>query len=387
MTSKPVNSRMPLTWSDGADEVRRPLDRATLIRELRGYGIALGSVALAILSTRLTWPFFSRTPFALLFAATFIGARFATETSSLVAVVAGALGAQLMVPTFAPATFQEGALLTFVAVSFAANRMVMARNHAEAALRSSEAQFRAAWDNAAFGAALLDARGIVERINPAMERTLGFASDAWRGVSFAHFVIVDEVKDARARFAAFMAGEAETYERETRFRRADGTTMWGRLTLSAVHGANDARVGALMVVEDVSRRLVAEDELRASEARYRSLFDDVPVGLFQCTVDGHLGVVNRALLRMLGQQSSDALREMRVADLIATREGQTLLDDAMRNGRNLRSLLTPLTCRDNLLMVTIEMRAVRNAAGAIVHYDGTVVEAPKGSVAVPATGM
>src|SRR5579871_2400617 len=198
MTSKPVNSRMPLTWSDGADEVRRPLDRATLIRELRGYGIALGSVALAILSTRLTWPFFSRTPFALLFAATFIGARFATETSSLVAVVAGALGAQLMVPTFAPATFQEGALLTFVAVSFAANRMVMARNHAEAALRSSEAQFRAAWDNAAFGAALLDARGIVERINPAMERTLGFASDAWRGVSFAHFVIVDEVKDARA---------------------------------------------------------------------------------------------------------------------------------------------------------------------------------------------
>jgi len=387
MTSKPANSRMPLTWSDGADEVRRPLDRATLIRELRGYGIALGSVALAILSTRLTWPFFSRTPFALLFAATFIGARFATETSSLVAVVAGALGAQLMVPTFAPATFQEGALLTFVAVSFAANRMVMARNHAEAALRSSEAQFRAAWDNAAFGAALLDARGIVERINPAMERTLGFASDAWRGVSFAHFVIVDEVKDARARFAAFMAGEAETYERETRFRRADGTTMWGRLTLSAVHGANDARVGALMVVEDVSRRLAAEDELRASEARYRSLFDDVPVGLFQCTVDGHLGVVNRALLRMLGQQSSDALREMRVADLIATREGQTLLDDAMRNGRNLRSLLTPLTCRDNLLMVTIEMRAVRNAAGAIVHYDGTVVEAPKGSVAVPATGM
>jgi PAS domain S-box-containing protein len=378
---------MPLTWSDGAEESRPPLDRAALVREGRGFAVALGSVALAILLTRVTWPLFSQTPFGLLFAGVFIGARFATETSSLVAVVVAAFGARLAIPVPDGAPFPDGSVLMFLGVAFAANRVVIGRNHAEQALRASEAQFRAAWENAAFGAALLDIRGMVERINPAMERTLGFSSDAWRGVSFAHFVVLDETRDARGRFSAFMSGEAATYERETRFRRADGATIWGRLTMSAIHDGGGARVGALMVVEDISRRLGAEDELRASEARYRALFDDVPVGLFQCTLDGRVAVANRALLRMLGQQSTEVTRDLRVADLIATREGQMLLDEAMRNGRNIRSLLAPLSCRDNLMMVTIEMRAVRNAAGAIIHYDGTVVEAPKGSIAVSAIGM
>ena len=387
MPRQPAGSDMPLTWSDRGDDVRGPLDRATALREARGYALAFSTLATAIALTRFTWPFFSRTPFALLFAAVFIAARYATETSSLVAIVAAAFGAGLMVPTFAPPAFQEGALLTFVGVAFVVNRLMMARNHAESALRASEAQFRAAWDNSAFGAALLDARGVVERINPAMERTLGFASDAWRGVSFAHFIVVDEVKDARARFAAFMTGEAESYERETRFRRADGVTIWGRVTMSAVHAGGHARTGALMVVEDVSRRRSAEEHLRASEARYRALFDDVPVGLFQSSVDGRILMANRALLRMLGHQSTDDLREARITDLVATREGRDLLDDALRAGRNLRSLLVPLACRDSLLMVTLEMRAVRNVGGGIAHYDGTVVEAPKGSIAVPATGM
>jgi PAS domain S-box-containing protein len=379
---------MPLTWSDIPEELRRPLDRTTIVRELRGYAIAFGSVALAIGITRVAWPMLNRLPFGLLFAATFLSARFATETSSLVAVVVAALSAQLMVPSSAAGSLPGGAVLTFVGVAFAANRMVMARNHAEAALRASEAQFRAAWDNSAFGAALLDARGMVERINPAMERTLGFASAAWRGVSFAHFVVVNEVADARARFAAFMTDEAGCYERETRFRRSDGSTIWGRLTMSAVRDPKGVHTGALMVIEDVSRRRIAEDELRASEARFRTLFDEVPVGLFQCGVDGRINVANRALLRMLGEPSTETMRDMRVTDLVATRAGQTLIDNAMSHGRNLRSLLAPLRCRDhNLTMVTIDMRAVRYTGGGIGHYDGTIVEAPKGSIAVPATGM
>ena len=387
MTGSSAGSQMPLTWSDRGDDTRRPLDRATALREARGYAITLISVAVAIAVTRFSWPLFSHTPFIVLFGAVFVGARFATELSSLVGIGAAAFGSAWIAPAGVPHDWGDQALMAFLGASFIMNRVVVSRNRAVDALETSEGQFRAAWDNSAFGAALLDERGMVERINPAMERTLGFASGSWRGVSFAHFVVVDEVKDARARFVAFMTGEAESYERETRFRRFDGTTIYGRVTMSKVHGAGGARVGALMVVEDVSRRRTAEEDLRASEARFRALFDEVPVGLFQSSVDGRIVMANRALLRMLGQQSIEGLRDMRITDLVATREGQTMLDETMRGGRNLRSLLVPLTCRDNLTMVTIEMRAVRNAGGAIAHYDGTVAEAPKGSVAVPATGM
>ena len=386
MTRKSAGSEMPLTWSDRGDDPRVPLDRATVLREARGYAIVLGSLAVAIALTRAAWPLFGRTPFALLFASVFLSARYATETSSLVGIVAAGFGAGLMVPAFAPPAFQESAIFTFVGVSFVVNRIMMGLNHTEAALHVSEAQFRAVWDNSAFGAALLDARGVVERINPALERTLGLTTDAWRGVSFADFIMVDEAKDARARFATFMAG-TESYDRETRFRRADGTTIWGRITMSAVHGADRALAGALMIVEDVSRHRSAEEHTRTAEARFRALFDDVPVALFQSAVDGRILTANRALLRMLGHQSSDALLDLRITDLVATREGQDLVNETLRGGRNLRSLVAPLACRDTLRMVAIEMRAVRNADGAVAHYDGTVVEAPKASIAVPATGV
>ena len=387
MTGPPAGSQMPLTWSDRGDDVRRPLDRATAIREARGYLLSLGSVAVAIAVTRYTWPFFSHTPFIVLFGATFVGARFATELSSMVGIGAAAFGTAWIAPPGTPHDWGDQTVIAFLIGSFVVNRVVVSRNRAVDALETSEGQFRAAWDNSAFGAALLDERGMVERINPAMERTLGFASGSWRGVSFAHFVVPDEMREARTRFASFMSAEAESYERETRFRRFDGSTIWGRVTMSVVHGAGGARIGALMVVEDVSRRRTAEDDLRASEARFRTLFDEVPVGLFQSNVDGRIVMANRALLRMLGQSSIDGLRDTRLTDLIATREGQATLDDTMRGGRNVRSLLAPLTCRDHVMMVTIEMRAVRNAAGTVTHYDGTVVEAPKGSVAVAATGM
>lgn len=387
MTGATPGVDQPLTWIDRGTDTRLPLDRAVVAREARGHALALGAVVAAILFTRVTWPLLSPTPFAALVAAIFVASRWTTETASIVAIVAAALGAGLMVPPVGPPGFQESALMGFVGVSFLVNRIVIGRNTAEAALRASESQFRAAWENSAMGAALLDARGTVERINPAMERTLGFASSAWRGASFTHFVMADETKDARVRFAAFMSGERESYQRENRFRRADGTTIWGRMTMSAIHGRGGERTAALMVIEDVSRRHSAEEHLRASEARYRALFDDVPVGLFQVATDGRIVMANRALLRMLGHQSTDGLRDVRVADLIATREGQALVDDAVRAGRNLCSLLAPLSCRDALMMVTLELRVVRDGSGAVGHYDGTVVEAPKGSIAVPATGM
>lgn len=385
MSSTRAGQDMPLTWTDRAADERPPLDQATLIREARGYAIALGGIVLAILVTRETWPYFERTPYLLLFAAAFSAARWGTETAGLVAIVVGAFGASMVVP--GGTNVDQQALITFVGISFAVNRIVVGRNRAEAALRSSEAQFRAAWENSAFGAALLDTRGMVERINPAMERTLGFASGAWKGVSFTHFALPEEAKDQRARFMAFMSGEGDWYEREQRYRRADGSLVWCRITMSTIRHGESAPTGVLMVIEDVTRRRKAEDALRSSEARFRTLFDEVPAGLFQAAADGRIMMANRSFLRMLGRESTDAIKDLRVADLVGTREAQTVLDDALRAGRNVRGLLTTLMCRDTLLMVTIDMRAVRIGTGTIEHYDGTIVEAPKGSVAVPAKGM
>ena len=53
--------------------------------------------------------------------------------------------------------------------------------------------------------------------------------------------------------------------------------------------------------------------LKASEQRYRELFQNVTAGVFQTTPDGKFMAANPALVRMLGYDSEDELLELDVA--------------------------------------------------------------------------
>ena len=275
---------MPLTWTTEAPPPRdghtgRP---AWSREDSWSYLLALGGVAAAIALSRLTWPYFDRTPFVLLFGAAFVASRWCTETASVLSIFLGAVGAGLMAPPGAPPAFDTPALLTFVGASLVMNRFVVGRNRTEAALRESEGQFRAAWDNAAFGAALLTPTGLIARINPAMERTLGYPSAAWAGVPFSYFCPSADPSEERARFTALMKGAEEWSQREQVFRRADGASIWCRVTISAI-GAGAERggtTGALMVLEDVTDRRQAEEALRASEDHYRRIFHASPEAMW-----------------------------------------------------------------------------------------------------------
>ncbi|HSG63990.1 MAG TPA: response regulator, partial [Gammaproteobacteria bacterium] len=53
--------------------------------------------------------------------------------------------------------------------------------------------------------------------------------------------------------------------------------------------------------------------LRASEARYRELYENVVAGVFQTTPDGRFMAANPALVRLLGYTSEDELLELDIA--------------------------------------------------------------------------
>jgi PAS domain S-box-containing protein len=370
---------IPSTWTAHApaDDATARRQRRVTIADLRACAIALVAVAAAVIVTRATWPLLERTPLLLLFGATFVTARWGSESAALLAIVVAALAAGFVFPPGADASFGETSIVSLVTVSLVVNRIIVGRNRAESALRASEGQFRAAWDNSAFGAALLNERGMVTRINPAMERTLGYPGAAWAGVSFGYFGDPDVAAEQRQRFLTFIGGSDAWYEEEQRYRRADGTSIWCRVTMSAVHdGPEGRRTGALMVLEDVTRRRRAEDDLHAWEERYRKLFDEVPVGLFQSGADGRLFAVNQWLAATLGAPSVEALRGAPIADYIGDRTARSTVQDALASGRSVRGLEIALQRQGSRrLTVVLDMRPVRGTDGVVQYFDGTIREA------------
>jgi PAS domain S-box-containing protein len=113
--------------------------------------------------------------------------------------------------------------------------------------------------------------------------------------------------------------------------------------------------------------------LAASEARYRGLFDGVPVGLYRTTPDGQIRDANRALVEMLGYPDLETLLAARVGDLYLDVDdrGQQQLLAAERDV--VEGVEVRLRCYDDCaIWARDSFRVVRDEAGRVRYYEGTL---------------
>ena len=62
-------------------------------------------------------------------------------------------------------------------------------------------------------------------------------------------------------------------------------------------------------MDDPNRMLITEDDLRASEAHFRSVYENATIGMYRTTPDGRILMANPAAVRMLGYTSFEALAQ------------------------------------------------------------------------------
>jgi PAS domain S-box-containing protein len=229
--------------------------------DLYAYVLAVAASAAAVAITRLTWPAFESTPLVPLVFAVVIATHFGSGPAGLVALALSIAGSFLAFSSGRPSFLEPRSLVIFISVGTVANRILAGRKRFEISLQRSEAEFRAVWEHAALGAALLDRDGRIDRINPALERMLGTSSDAVVGTPLVFRNQPDDAPAERARLAELMKS-GTAYQRDQEYRHDDGTTFWGRVTMSAIRPRGGPPTGALAILEDITN-------LRASEEKFR----------------------------------------------------------------------------------------------------------------------
>jgi len=136
----------------------------------------------------------------------------------------------------------------------------------------------------------------------AVERLTGFTLDEFAGVDIRGWEELIHPED-RA-LALMVLDQARTegthYQVEYRFRRKDGSYV-----LVEDHGVflfDDGQVPARMLgaMNDVTERRRAEDALKASEERFRLLYERSPVPYQSLDERGHILEVNHSWLKLLG---------------------------------------------------------------------------------------
>ena len=195
-------------------------------------------------------------------------------------------------------------------------RDVTERKEAESALRESEARFRAVFDRAAIGMALVNAEGQLMESNPALQEMLGYGDEELRGMHFADLTHPEDVAPDAERFGELVAGNIDRFHLEKRFVRKDGSLMWGWLTSSSVPGTGGAwfMVG---MVEDVTERKVAERALMESEERYRAVVERSVEAIYLFDPETKRVLESNAAFEDLLGYSADDLLEMKIYDFVA----------------------------------------------------------------------
>jgi len=177
------------------------------------------------------------------------------------------------------------------------------RQRAEAALRESEARFRAMTEASPLGIYMTDADGKCSYVNTVYERISGYGIEALRGDGWTRIVHADD----RSRVAEEWyraAQERRNYLSVFRCVRPDGTEWWN--SANAAPAFDDGRlIGFVGTVEDVTERRWAEEMLRASEARFRAMTDCSPLGTFMTDAAGQNTYVNQVIQDIAGRPAQE----------------------------------------------------------------------------------
>lgn len=140
------------------------------------------------------------------------------------------------------------------------------RRAAEAELRRSEEKYRTILETIQDAYFEADTRGTLRLANPAFAAGIGAASvEELYGSPYRRFVDPRDVRELMATFARVLRHGEPVQRREFRFRRRDGGTFYGEISIGLVRDVDGRPVGFRGLVRDVSDRKRHEEELRAAK--------------------------------------------------------------------------------------------------------------------------
>ncbi|MBR9977309.1 MAG: PAS domain S-box protein [Bacteroidetes bacterium] len=177
--------------------------------------------------------------------------------------------------------------------------------------------------------------------------------------------------DDRVDFLDRMQRQGVVRNLEAAFRMKDGSVRTGLLSgqLILFHG----ELHILTITRDIEDIKRTREALRRSEARMRSLQDNLPVALYRSTPEGEIIYANPAMARMLGFDSVESLHKTRTDDLYASTEERNQVLSVLRKHGLIKDWEVRLRHRDgNVVDCALNIQAVFDEDGRLHYLDGII---------------
>jgi two-component system cell cycle sensor histidine kinase/response regulator CckA len=172
---------------------------------------------------------------------------------------------------------------------------------ARRALQESEARFRGAFHAASVGMALTGFDGSFAQVNSRFAEMLGYSVDELTALGVGGITHPDDFAADVSYGAQLRSGEIDSYHREKRYLRKDGSVMWADLTVSLVRTSDDEEpMNIVSHVQDITDR-------KESELLFSAIFEDSVVPKLIADDERRIVDLNGAAAELLGVAREQAL--------------------------------------------------------------------------------
>jgi diguanylate cyclase (GGDEF)-like protein/PAS domain S-box-containing protein len=247
------------------------------------------------------------------------------------------------------------------------------RKRMEEELRASEEKYRNILENIEDGYFEVDLTGNMAFFNPSLCRILGYPREEMPGMNNRAFMDAENAKKVfRAFNEVYVTGiPRRGFEWETI--RKDGSRVYMEVSVSLIARPGEKPTGFRGIARDVTDRKQAEEALRESEERYRTILENIEDGYFEVDLAGNLTFFNDSVCRMAGYPRAEmmGMNNRQYTDKENSKILYEAFNKVFRTGDSSKGVGYEIIGKDGTkLYIESSVSLIRNSSGQPVGFRG-----------------
>ncbi|WP_163339784.1 PAS domain S-box protein [Desulfopila sp. IMCC35008] len=200
--------------------------------------------------------------------------------------------------------FGTVSILAFAGFSLILKRTVNRRTRE---LQESEERMRLFFERQIVGMAITTAEKGWVKVNDRLLQMLGYSRDELACRTWEQLTHPEDIATDLAQFNRLLSGEIEEYSLEKRFIRKNGSAILTNLSVGCVRHTDSSVNFIVALVDDITERKQAEEELSKQKKLFETMFNTIPSGVIITNTNREIQLANKGMESTFGYNPNELL--------------------------------------------------------------------------------
>jgi two-component system NtrC family sensor kinase len=253
------------------------------------------------------------------------------------------------------------------------SRDITERKRMEEYLRQSEEKYRTILESIDDGYYEIDLEGNYTFANDAEGRNLGYTKEELLGMNNRQYQDEESAKKTYQAFLKIYRTGQPIKALEMEVIRKNGTKKFNEISASLIRDTEGKPVGFRGITHDITERRHAEEALRKSEEKYRTVLEEMEEGYFEIDLSGNFTFVNNAECRNMGYSREEliGMNNRQYQDEATIRRMYQVFNNMYKTGEPIKILDLEIIRKDGTKKFNgISLSLIRDSKGKPTGFRG-----------------